>query len=173
LERDRRLFLPTKFNQSLQADAAMNLWIGLPVAALGGAVTLLFARGIWKTHVTRRWAASEATLIESEIVPFDTTSWAGARGKSYQLRLKYQYQVDGQIFQGTKLTYIHNDFLSYEDASQAMAGLRKKSPLMAFHDPKDAAKAVLQHSLSDGMVSYLLGSCATFLTGLWIAFFGD
>ncbi len=44
---------------------------------------------------------------------------------------------------------------------------------MAFHDPKDAAQAVLQHSLSEGMESYLLGLCAMFLTDLRIAFFGD
>jgi Protein of unknown function (DUF3592) len=151
----------------------MNLWIGLPVAAFGGALSLLCARAIWKTHVTRRWLATEATLIESEIVAFDTTSWSGARGKNYQVRLKYQYQVAGRTFQATKLTYINNDFFTYQGASQALEGVRKSSPLMAFHDPKDAAQAVLQHSLSEGMVSYLLGSCAMFLTGLVIAYFGD
>lgn len=91
---------------------------------------------------TYSWQALEGEILSSSIVREmeDATD-----SQPYELKVKYQYSVDGRNFTSARLSISNAEFDSYEDADYYLQQFSEGKKVTVFVDPEVHGKSVLIH----------------------------
>ena len=76
--------------------------------------------------------------------------------RRYAPRFKYEYEIDGQNFIGTRYRYINESFDKAEDAAAIVKQLPVGSQVLVFYDPHAKNDSVLKRDINEQEVLILL-----------------
>ena len=161
---------PTTFGQRLGVSLACLLFAaGFGAGGLVGIGAL--AHHVHGWYTTRSWQP-----IMVEVTKAELHSSRGRKSTTYRVAAQYRYEVGGKTYTGKRVGYgdeaADNIGEWHEDRFAELDDARKSGqPLLAWHDPKNPAEAVLDRNLRWGMVLFLLPFAVLFsavgLGALW------
>jgi hypothetical protein len=139
--------------------------------AFGG---LLFgAFGAWEWYrgaKTEDWAAATATIAEAKVVESRRTDSDGRRSTTYSVKLVYEYTVDGEAYEGSRIRYgalAHND---RSDAKAEKSKYEKGKKVEVFYDPEEPSSAVLERGTGSAGLIFACVGLAVLVFSLGMAF---
>ena len=122
-----------------------------------------------KVDISSTWPSTSARILRAEIVKSETApDDEGFCEPIYYPILQYEFQVDNQIFFGTKLSNRGNEtFSTYEEVNHRLEPFQVGSIVPVYYDPADPQNAVLDRvstkfsiGLILGIIMAILGLCA-------------
>lgn len=101
----------------------------------------------WLGRQSRSWPSVMGTVIEARIVGRRSRAPAGAPGKGdeyFGVEVRYDYEVRGKKYIGTRLSFGDDDFPDYDSAIHALHGVAAGRAVQVYYDPLRPQRAVLR-----------------------------
>jgi hypothetical protein len=124
--------------------------VALPFA-FGG---LLFtAFGIWQLYEgakTDKWVGTSGTITETKIIESTSRDSDGHSSSSFEVKLRYEFIVDGETYEGHRIQFGGLSHNSRADARAQEQAYPVGQAVEVFHDPAKPANAVLVRGTGSG-----------------------
>jgi len=122
---------------------------------LAGPVLAYLGYGfIQKGKETLNWVATTGKILESATHEVYSTTPGSVNNRTWQPDITYQYDVNGETFQGQKIRV----FIVYTGNPERAEGWANKYPagteLTVYYDPEDPYRSVLEQGVQTG--AYLM-----------------
>lgn len=137
--------------------------IGLIFVLLGG-------YEIFQGMKTEDWPAAPGTILSSKVQSGTSSSHGPARttGSSrrrYSVDIRYRYEVDGQQFEGSRLSYGKETYKKRSKAQKIVSQFLPRKKIDVFFDPENPESSVLIKGSGLAWLAVALGAGA-FILGL-------
>lgn len=118
--------------------------------------------GILEQAASKNFPSTAGRITHSEL-----TSQHGSHGASYDVKLEYEYEVDGRSYKGTRYRCIRTG--SLEAMRQVVDAHPVGSSAPVYYNPKDPQDSLLSPGMerSDWMALLLLTPFNLVMLGLW------
>ena len=129
-----------------QMDARTVWAIGMTAVFVGAPLAVIFAV-VWWLSLRRVALAARLVAAEGTLQAFDVERKSQPKGGSYYvIRCRYDYEVGGRRYTGTRAALEFNNYPSEEAARAKLAGKKVGDPVAVWYDPAAPDTAVLEKS---------------------------
>jgi hypothetical protein len=109
------------------------------------------AWSLWLGRQARTWPSVTGTVTEARIVrgrlPADPDEPPHREGDEYfAIELRYDYEVRGKAYVGTRFSFDVDHFPDYDSAIDALHGIAAGREVPVYYDPRKPERAVLRWS---------------------------
>lgn len=129
-----------------------NHIIVLALAGLGVVLFAIYFRNLARVHASGRWPAVQGKVAESWIEEDATTEEDGTVSRRYAPKVSYRYAVMGVEYQGDRIAFGPATNSSRSNAEKVVARYPKGDAALVYYNPEKPADAVLERSLSKGLL---------------------
>lgn len=116
-----------------------------------------------KTLKNKHWQATQAKVINTEIVQSTRINRLSERVIFFTARVKYQYSIAGQTYQGTFRQWAARDSNMIKQAVEKQYPLG--SPITIYYNPKKPSESVKQRGITTGQY-FAFGTLVILLLGM-------
>ena len=149
-------------------------FIGLFLALVGGAFVLILGRGYLRAKETEAWTEVPAVVLVSQV---GQRSLGPTIPDEFTHELIYEYEIEGELFQGERLKRRKNPFFKKrEKILPEVERWKVGQRVVAFVNPEDPEEALLEHETKAPGYSiwfpalFLVGGLGVFLRSLFGVF---
>ena len=126
---------------------------------LGGGLFLWGLTQFRRSRATGAWPSAPGWIVQSTV----TTSFTRGSDDSpdsytYSPSVVYQYSINGQTFQGTRITYAGQGYGTPAKAQAALAPYPAGQPVNVFFNPARPHESVLAAGKTSGVMLMVLGA---------------
>jgi hypothetical protein len=119
----------------------ISVVVALPFLVIALVFIYLWLRGRGQVNAARDWPAVSGKVTYATI----ETSYSSRGGRAYYPRIAYEYKVNGQPYQSSKISFGTPVGLgNYNAVLQKVAGYPIESTVQVYYNPDNPAEAVLE-----------------------------
>ncbi|MCA9148699.1 MAG: DUF3592 domain-containing protein [Planctomycetales bacterium] len=112
---------------------------------VGAGLGFLGFRDLYRAHLSVDWPVANGTLVESQVIEVRRRQ----RGmRSYKASIRYDYAVDGQQFQGTRVAFGDSSWINRDYAQTTVNRYRSGSAVEVHFMPGSPSVSVLEPGVS-------------------------
>ncbi len=147
-------------NENLSGSVIISICGGafaVLLGAIGALLVVLYLRNKKKTKESQNWSTTTGRITLSE-VRMVTNEGEDISSISFIPKLEYEYEVNGQVFQGKRISFgsIHS-FSSRQKAENFLNQFPLSSNIPVYYDPNKPKDAVLRKEMRSMTAGLVIG----------------
>lgn len=149
----------------------VQLFVGVPLALFGLALIAFAVMNARRASAAAAWPSVPGTILVSRLTSGEVSSGDDSSTTRYDVKLEYEYAVDGQTHRGKRLAFGSVGSTDRAAVERHLTRYPEGAKVEVFYDPRDPKAAVLEKRASGQNLMAIVMGVVVIATGVAVTLF--